>query len=341
MKLFQDGVSIVPLLDQEKTRYYRDQFQNIQFPEFIQHDGHYVMGGFGAYGNPASFHNPIVRELRMETTPPMTQFFKQEFQAAFPDKTFYIERLFDRMCVRKKGTTIPKETWHRDLNPMSMVIVDKKKKTYIPRPNEYIFGGWVNLDDQPQYFSCALSTHTDPILVKKGRSESGFTAQEKPSKDTQPTKIQVPPGHAIVFFQKILHQVAPQKYKQDSFRQFQLFRIVCSPTTPEPLFPQQTIQKWIHDQATPLLPSGQHPPMFSSNHSSIFLFRGNHHDPIEFSKKIHPKCLKQQTCQSGKNKDKSYKIVQRFMTSLKEYDLPLYPPYTQEETNLFFPHLLF
>jgi hypothetical protein len=341
MNLFQDGVSIVPLLSQEKTRHYRQQFQNIQFPEFIQHDGSYVMGGFGAYGNPASFHNPIVRELRMETTPHMTEFFKRQFQGAFPEETFYIERLFDRMCVRKTGTTIPKETWHRDLNPMTMVLVDKKEKLYTPRSNEHIFGGWINLDDTPQYFSCALSTHTDPIVLKKGRSESGFTAQEKASHDIKPTKVPVPPGHAVVFYQRILHQVAPHRYKQDSFRQFQLFRIVCSSIVPEPLFPRETIHKWIHDQATPLLPSGQHPPMFSSNHSSIYLFRDNQHDPIEFSKKIHPHCLKQQTCHSGKNKGRSYTIVHRFMTSLREYGLPLYPSYKEEETKILFPQKLF
>ena len=339
MKLLQDGVSLVPLLDQERTRYYRQHFQDIQFPEFIQHDGHYVMGGFGAYGNPASFHNPIVRELRLETNPLMTEFFKQQFQE-MPGEEFYIERLFDRMCVRKKGTTLPKETWHRDLNPMSMVHTDKKKTHYTPRPHESVFGGWINLDDQPQSFCCALSTHTDPIIVRKGRSESGFVAQETPS-HTTPTTIKVPPGHAIVFYQKILHQVAPQTYKQDSFRQFQVFRIVSSSIPPEPLFPRETIHRWIQDQATPLLPSGQHPPIFSSNHSSIFLFRGNRNDPITFSKKIHHHCLRQQTCQRGKHKDRSYTIVHRFMTSLREYDLPLYPPYTEEETSMFLPHKLF
>jgi hypothetical protein len=338
MNLFQDGVSVVPLLGQEKTRYYREQFKNIRFPEFIDHDGLYVMGGFGAYGNPASFHNEVVRELRTETTPIMKQFFQKEFQDNFPEQTFYIQRLFDRMCVRKTGTSIPKETWHRDLNPMSMIISDKDKKEYTPRPDEHIFGGWVNLDDDPQYFSCALSTHTDNIIVKKGKSESGFVAHDTPTENIKTTKIAVPSGHAIVFYQKILHQVSPKKYSQDSFRQFQLFRIS---TIPEPLFPRETIEKWIDDQATPLLPSGQHPPMFSANHSSVFLFRGNRNDPIEFSKKIHHSCLTDKTCMSGKNKDKSYRVVHRFLISLREHNLPMYPPYTKEEKEILFPQRLF
>lgn len=341
MDLFQHGVSIVPLLDKERTKYYRDNYKDIQFPEFLQHDGQYVMGGFGAYGNPSSFHNFIVRELRNETNSLMTQFFQKKFQTEYPKESFYIERLFDRMCVRKNGTTIPKETWHRDLNPMTMILADKKKKEYTPRPDEHIFGGWINLDDEPQYFSCALSTHTDNIIVKKGKSESGFIAQDKPDKNMKPTKIEIPSGHAIVFYQKILHQVLPKKYSQDSFRQFQLFRIFCSNEKPEPLFPQEKIHRWIDTQATPLLPSGQHPPMYSSNHSSIFLFRGNRNDPIEFSKKINPNCLIEQKCKSGKNKDRQYRIVQRFMTSLKEYNLPMYPAYTQEEKRIFFPQLLF
>lgn len=340
MDLFRDGVAIVPLLDQERTRYYRDNFKNIQFPEFIRHDGLYVMGGFGAYGNPASFHNEIVRELRMETNPKMKQFFKKSFQDRSARQTFYIEQLFDRMCVRKKGTSTPKETWHRDLNPLTMILMDKHKKEYTLNPDEHIFGGWINLDDEPQFFHCALSTHKDQIVVKRGKTESGFIAQDKPKPDIKTTKVEVPIGHAIVFYQKILHQVAPKKYKKDSFRQFQLFRIVSSANTPRPLFPQEKINTWIQNQSTPLLSSGQHPPMYSSNHSSIFLFRGDKNDPIVFSRNIHPDCIIQQKCKSGKNKDKEYCIVQRFMTSLKEYNLPMYPPYTKEEKQIFFPQKL-
>lgn len=341
LNLFKDGVAIVPLLDTSRTKYYRENYKNIQFPEFVQHDGLYVMGGFGAYGTPSSFHNESVRELRRETTSLMNTFFKKTFQQQFPEQTFYIERLFDRMCVRKQNTSIPKETWHRDLNPMSMILVDQEKKYYTPRPNEHIFGGWINLDESPQYFSCALATHNDTIIVKKGKSESGFVAQNKTDETLKPTKIEIPSGSAIVFYQKILHQVAPQKYRKDSYRQFQLFRVICSVNPPEPLFPKKAIYKWIEDQATPLLASGQHPPMFSSNHSSIFLFRGDNNDPIEFSKKIHPNCLVWQTCKSGKNKDRRYQIVPRFMSSLREYNLPLYPSYTEEEIEMLFPQKLF
>lgn len=340
MKLFDDGVCVVPVLDKERTQYYREHYKNMHFPEFVHHDGVYVMGGFGAYGHPSSFHNDIVRELRMETTPMMRDFFKDTFQSNYPNCSFYLERLFDRMCVRKKGTIIPKETWHRDLNPMTMVLVDEKKKLYGIRENEHIFGGWINLDEEPQYFSCLPSSHKDNIIVKKKKSESGFVAQDNPDAITQPTIMEIPSGHAVVFYQKILHQVAPKKYSHDSFRQFQLFRIVCSENEPEPLFPRQVIERWIDHQATPLLPSGQHPPMYSSNHSSVFLFSGTKNDPIEFSKKVHPHCIVEQTCQSGKYKGRHYKIMKRFQTSLHELKLSMYPPYSESEKKIFFPQQL-
>ena len=69
------------------------------FPEFVQ-DGKkplemYVMGGFGALGNPASFHNPFVRKLRnwiMHMA--ITQLFK--FRRRYPSK---IDALGDALDV--------------------------------------------------------------------------------------------------------------------------------------------------------------------------------------------------------------------------------------------------
>ena len=339
MDLFQEGVSIVPIFSSSKIKTYREGFQNIQFPEFQAPTSSYVMGGFGAYGNPSSFHNEVVRQMRMEAYPIMKEFFQQQFQQEKNNKTFYLEQLFDRMCVRKKNSSIPKETWHRDLSPMVVEIHDPKKKEYQVKQDEHVFGGWINLDEEPQYFSCSLRTHREKFLMKK--KGNGFALQTKPDPTTtSATMVEVPSGHAIVFYQNILHQVLPKKQKQDSFRLFQSFRIVSSTTPPSPLHGQETIQQWIEDQATPLLPSGQHPPMYSSNHSSVFLFSGGKNDPIEFSKAFHPSCLISNTCQGEKNKGRPYSIVPRQMTSLCHYQLPLYPPYTQEETNLFFPQKL-
>ena len=65
-RLFEDGVAVVPLLTADELARYHAGFRSAQrnFPEFTPQARVYVRGGFGALGNPASFHNSLVRALR-------------------------------------------------------------------------------------------------------------------------------------------------------------------------------------------------------------------------------------------------------------------------------------
>lgn len=315
MDLSRDGVAIVPILTKEQAQKHRKNIQDIRFPEFISQQPPYVMGGFGAYANPSSFHHPSIRLLRQEAYPVMRRFFQETFEG----ETVFLEQMFDRVCVRRRGTSTSKETWHRDVCPR---VADPER--------EHVFGGWINLDDEPQYFSCSPSTHR---VGHDGKT--GFVAQTAPT--SKATRVRIPCGHAIVFYQDILHQVLPKKQKKDSFRLFQAFWVVVSGTQPDPLYPRETTERWISDQATPLLPSGQHPPMYSSNHSSVFLFTNGPNDPIVFSKNIHPSCITSKSCQRGKNRGREYQIVHRHMTSLRDYNMTLFPAYTEQERQIFFP----
>lgn len=328
----QDGVAVVPLLDRTMTMEYRQRLQNMTCPEFMDHTGVKVMGGFGAHGHASSFHHEDVRQLRLQTQKPSESFL----WTSLGKKSFFVERLFDRVCIRPQGSSTTRESWHRDLNPMTMLPNHDKDKTFSPKPNDHVIGGWLNLDDEPQFFSCALRTHHDVIKVKK--RVSGFTVTSS-DKENRPkaVRVEIPSGHGVFFFQNLLHQVLPMRQKKDSVRVFHAWRVVFTETTPAPFFPKEWTDQWIMDQAVPRLPSGQHPPMYSSNHTSVYLFRGNHHDPIEFSKKLHPACLAEKTCKSGKNKGRSYQIVERFMSSLRAYQLPMHRPYSQEEKDMFSP----
>lgn len=329
MELHKHGVQVVPLFSEEQVETFRHDISQLQFPEFPSQEPPFVMGGFGGHGHPSSFHNPVVRAIRQEAYPVMRNFFQKKF-----DPSFHLEQLFDRLCVRPKGSSTSKESWHRDISPMVVVLADKDKKEYQVKQDENVFGGWINFDKEPQYFSCSLSTHRDSFSMKK--RGNGFALQSVP-KDISPVRVPVPSGHAIVFYQNILHQVLPKKQKKDSIRLFQSFRVSRSSS---PMFPKEQVETWIREQATPLLPSGQHPPMYSTNHSSVFLFSNSANDPILFSQKIHPSCQSIKTCGSGKHKGKTYSIVHRHMTSLTQYQLPLYPPYRHEESCIFFPQKL-
>lgn len=336
MDLHRDGVAVVPLLSVAQTVFYRNAFRRLRYPEFISENGPYVMGAFGAHGHPSSFHNDVVRRLRSEIHPRMISFFKREFKSYKNKSNLYIEALFDRTCIRPEGSSIPKETWHRDLNPNTLIPYDEQH--YMITPDQFLFGGWINLDDEPQHFSCCLSSHKEHIVAK---THKGFNIIGDLPDNYENTVIEIPSGHAIVFFQNILHQVLPKRQKKDSYRQFQVYRVIESTTEPLPLHPITSIQTWIKDQGTPLLASGQKPPMYSTNHSSVFLFKNTQNDPIQFSHKIHPNCLIQKVCQGGKHKGQTYTIVERHMRSLVEYNLPLYTPYSEEELQMFYPQRLY
>jgi len=71
------GVVIIPVIKKEEIPGIRKEFINTlrNFPEYIRSPENpdkdskgnqllYVLGGFGALGNPASFHNDLVRNIR-------------------------------------------------------------------------------------------------------------------------------------------------------------------------------------------------------------------------------------------------------------------------------------
>ena len=58
---------------------------------------------------------------------------------------------------------------------------------------------------------------------------------------------------------------------------------------------------------------------------------------VDFSEKIQDVCKSTKKVQSGKNKNKSYFIVDQHMKSLKEYNLPLYKKYYAHELSILKP----
>jgi hypothetical protein len=272
-----------------------------------------------------------------------------------PGTRWFFETLFDRMCCRRAGTSIDAEAAHRDLNPQTAVptgktvATEKKQKgktvsvqkdAYRPRPFDYCFGGWINLDsDSHQIFSCVLGTHTDEIIMTKANSESGFSTNEVLRSPV--TTIQVPPGHIVVFFQRIQHIVSKgPKRKTDSFRQFRCWRLFSTAENePDPLNGSHHTASVIRDMGVPRLPSAQIPAMYSSNHTSAFLFRGNHNDPITWTaRRFRETVAENRVCGSGKNRGRPYRIVPRFFPSLRDFDMQSsYPPYQDAEVSLMIP----
>ena len=146
-----------------------------------------------------------------------------------------------------------------------------------------MFGGWLNLNDSNQYFSCIPRSNLD---YKNG---SGFSKIKKNSQeflnlDNNKLKIEIKPGHCILFFQDLIHEILSSKSKIDMYRIFHSFRITKSS---ENIFNYENIFK---NQAVPYLPSGQIPPMYAKLHWT------NHIEKLqEFSTFINEKCLEKNT----------------------------------------------
>ena len=274
-----------------------------QFQEFeTTINSKFVLGGFGALGNPSSFHNMFVRKIRLivyEKT-------KELFKTVYNDKN--IEVFFDRMLFRKAGESPSRENWHRDITPNLEF-------------NDIVYGGWLNLDDKSNYFSCIPGSH------QKETNTTGFVKIKKDEfseLNKKKEKIEILPGHIILFNQNTIHEIMATKLKYDSYRIFHGFRITNSRV---PIF---NYNKIIENQDVPPLPSNQQPPMYAKLHWT------NHIQKLkDFSENIKLICKEEKLMKSNNS---THLVSQRFLKSLKEYNFELYPEYTIEEKQIFYPH---
>jgi hypothetical protein len=285
-------------------------------PEFKQNPDGYVMGGFAALGNPSSFHNPFVRKARaMLHVQAAAVFQAYASQASLPRGT-HLEQLMDRMLFRPAGKVPTKESWHRDQSP-----VDE---------DDRVFGGWLNCDPigaDPQVFSCVLGTHNDK-RGPKGFAKIDKTVARRERYDQRCTQVAVPPGHWIVFHQNIVHEVNAVRRDSPQRRVFAGWRLTVSD---QPLFGE--ILRVCTNQGVPRLPSGQKVPMYAALH---WTYERNRKLLLDWSAAaIKPELLVQREL-----KGKTLTVVPRFMSSLKELGLAMYPEYSKEELALLRPTLL-
>jgi len=235
-----------------------------------------VLGGFGTLGNPSSFHHPTMQRLRYRVK---KNFSHPLFKALSNDPEANLEMLFDRVCVRcRRFGSVSKESWHRDIYDGPQF-----KLRALP-PGDEIFGGWLNLSDRDTHFVAILGSHRGIDAKEAQQRGGGFAkvpASEHKALDTEALKqankqlemlttnenghVVVPPGHMIVFYQRLLHAVAGGVQPQDpQLRVFFGHRVTNEAS---PLFPLDEV---ITNNSVPRIPSGQMPPMYSANHYQFF-----------------------------------------------------------------------
>jgi hypothetical protein len=311
------GVTVVPCLDPVQLPQIRREFDDMlhSFPEFLPTATEYVMGGFAALGNPASFHAPLVRRMREWVMVAEVENLWRDYTRRYqPDAL--LEKVSDRILFRRKGRAPTAEVWHRDEAPRSL-------------KGDEVFGGWLNLDNHPQYFNCVPGTHKDVP-----NANGGFHVINDPAATAQYARdcrvVEVPPGHVLVFFEHIVHEVRSKKAAHDMYRMSTGWRLT---TSSEPLFGREDTERRLALQDVMPLKSGQMPPMYAKRHwtnftDSIALFS---------AKNIRPELLVDQEMKSGAREGQVFRVVPRVMPSLAEAGLPLYPPYTAEEKATYYP----
>jgi len=305
------GYNVIPFVtNTEELR--NEMIQTCEeYPEYkTQESGNlYVMGGFAAQGNPASFHNPFVRRLREMC---MVEILLSGAVPKFSDDQ-KIEHIIDRLMLRRKGSRPGAESWHRD----------EAKGT---NPGDAVYGGWINLDSSEQYFSCIPGTHRE-----SKDSQGGFAKiSREESVKLKPYKrvVTIPPGSILIFNEDIVHEVLPTASGKDSYRLFLSWRVSSSET---PLI--ANIDSIIEDQGVVPIKSGQIPAMYSKLHWTNWWDRLN-----AFSTMFKEVCRCQITVKCGNNAGDVRNLVYRHMPSLKQLQLELYPEYMDHEKQMLHPH---
>ncbi len=327
-RLVRDGFVVVPtLLSQEPQM--RLQAQNDfdqhfrESPELLNprpEDPAWksVLGGFAALANPSSFHHPTIRK------------FREMCEGVILDKDVLplngrrLEQCFDRAMRRIPGESTDVESWHRDeaLNTL---------------PGDDIFGGWINLDNESQFFSCAPGTHNEEGARDRN---AGFAKITSPTEKAHYQQIagahgpvEIPPGSMLVFYERLVHEVLKVTATRIMRRLFLGWRATDATM---PLFGQQQTDAWIQSQAPPKIKSGQKPAVYPT---AYYNFPRNFQKLTDFSVSVFvPQCLYQHAVQSGAQAGTTWTRVARYMRGLADYaGLPMHRPYDAHERALLFP----
>jgi hypothetical protein len=231
---------------------------------------------------------------------------KQSLQSdpEFSDK--YLQCLPDRFSQRFRKPS--KEAWHKDVSIDYGIFTNSK-----------ILGGWANFDETDQFFSCIIGSHLEPAPGE------GFAALSKDNKKlykARKTLVRIPPGHAISFDEKVTHEIADVKLVGVSRRLYMKYHISSDSRS---AFDVDVINRAIQTQGVFQMNQWNSMPMYEKIHPMFW-----NAQLVEFGRNIKPVFL-------AKPNKKGNVYVQRYMISLLEAGVGMFPEYRQEEIEILFP----
>jgi hypothetical protein len=321
-QLKTNGFVVIPCISYEQAQEARADVyrERAKFPEYKSNATEFVGGSFAAYGNPSSFHNPTVRRLReWAQTAAVPELWKPYVRKYM--KEAKLEQCFDRLMIRPTNKKVGDETWHRD-------------EAVGLAPGDRVFGGWICLDDCDQFFHCVPGTH-----IGANNQGGGFAKIPKDDEKAHAefraacVAVAIPPGHMLVFFEHIVHEVVSKTVKHEIVRLFVGWRLTRAdnplhPNTEEGLranLTSQSVMQIKSDQIPTIVPSAywNYYPVLYETFSKNFI-----------DKLIKPRAVASKT---SKNYGKVYNVVDDKFTSLLQMDLPRYRPYKEKEIAMHLP----
>jgi len=288
------------------------------FPEYrrdgpLGNDLNYVLGGFAALGNAASWHNPFVRFLRLHAMRAVYPLFSQMTS----QNREYLAELADRMLYRPANAEPTPESWHRDV---------KKNQAR----GETIYGGWINTSEEDQFLSCVLGTQddqpnpNDPQGFEKIKDRRMIAQYERDK-----TLVRVKPGEILVFREEMVHEVLKVKRPYPVRRVFLAWMTTLQRDNHFP----SDIDTLLRNQAVIKLKSDQMPKLYPQAYIMYFIDKLTRWSVDTFK----PPMLiqKVQKADAKKLPGQTIMIARAEAPSLVEANFPLYPAYQPHEVAVF------
>jgi hypothetical protein len=256
----------------------------------------FVRGQFGALGNPSSFHNGFVRQMRLMATNEALKVFEHFLRA---ESAFRLEQCVDRMMSRPVGARFQGEGWHRDV-PFKEAIGE------IWKEHGTTYGGWINMSNHTQEFICVPGSQIggpkfnntskgpyDPAnpgeyfrggfeVVKNNDAPLlTYLSQNK-------TTVSVPTGAMLIFNESILHKVSNVVNPHRVERLFIGWRLTTGTESIVDIMErhskhpsmQQThptmLETLLHNQAVMRLKSGQWPRVYPGGVQGYYTQMSSH-----------------------------------------------------------------
>ena len=320
--LRNDGFCVVRVYDEQTTQQMRERLYEAvhSMPEFLPNlpaNTKFVGGGFGAFGNSASFHHPVIRQIRADAHKVAKALFQKYYTSYLSDissnNQSNMEQLVDRLRILRTQAEITAELWHRDQTPMD--------KNAAVKEGDLIFGGWISFDNT-QRFSAIKGSHRIEGIKPCSKGFTPLTKEEGAKYTKMKLEaleagnswyIEIPPGCMLIFQQEMIHEVVGGKHQgPEQYRLFTGWRITSSTKSfiqnPHEFFEEQGVTNIKSDQTPDMYPTR---PWSTSPTTRKNL--------VEWSKGVfQPYLMETRQIQSGQYKGETHRLVPQHMYSLYE-----------------------